>query len=131
MGLVGRVRRRVVLGKATEVDVWHVNLRHRRWRRLGPAIANVVFPEPLGLPGGKGRGVPVWVRHLFWNADVRRLDVHRDGAYIAARVLESDDAQAHAWAAVTLSPEAFLKAGSVRGLDPRRVALAQNLAAAR
>jgi hypothetical protein len=75
--------------------------------------------------------VPVWLRHLFWNADVRQLNIERDGAYIAARVLASDDAGAHAWAAVTLSPEAFLRAASGRGLEPRRVALARNLAEAR
>ncbi len=131
MGLVRRGGRRVVLGKATDVDVWNVNLADRRWRRLGPAVASVVFPESLAREDEDGRTVPVWLGHLFWNADVRQLDVERDGAYIAARVLASDDAQAHAWASVTLSPAAFLKAASIRGLEPRRVALARNLAAAR
>jgi hypothetical protein len=131
MGLVGRERRRVVMGRTTEVDVWHVKLRHRRLRRLGPAVASVVFPEPLTRDDDEGRVVPVWLRHLFWNADVRQLNIERDGAYIAARVLASDDAEAHAWAAVTLSPEAFLRAASGRGLEPRRVALARNLAEAR
>jgi hypothetical protein len=120
-----------VLGKAIETDAWQAELGHRHWSRLGPSLANVVLPEPVGGEIDDGGAVPVWLRHLFWNADVRLLDIQRDGAFIAGRVLASDDAQAHAWAATTLSPEAFMKAASIRGLEPRRVALAQNLAAAR
>ncbi|MDP3984696.1 MAG: MarR family transcriptional regulator [Acidimicrobiia bacterium] len=131
IGLVARQRRRVVLGKAMETDAWHAELGHRRWSRLGPSLANVVLPEPVGGENDAVGAVPVWLRHLFWNADVRLRVVQRDGAFIAGRVLASDDAQAHAWAATTLSPEAFRKAASVRGLEPCRVALAQNLAAVR
>jgi hypothetical protein len=66
---------------------------------------------------------------LFWNVDVDRLDVERDGGFIAGRVLTSEDAQAHAWAVTALQPEAFLQAASGRGLDPRKQAFALNLAA--
>jgi hypothetical protein len=97
---------------------------------LGPAVAKVVLPE-RAIGESKHRKVPGWLSHLFWNVDVGQIDVDKDGAFIASRILASEDAQAHAWAAVTLSPEAFLEAASVRSLDRRRAALAHNLAAAR
>lgn len=130
MGLVGRRLRRVVLGEVIDVEVWEVNLRHRRWRELRSALAGVVFPEPPVGGDGESCSPPVWLRHLFWNADVGKLDLKRDGAYIAGRVLASEDAQAHAWGAANLSAAAFRRAASIRGLEPRRVALARNLAAA-
>lgn len=129
-GLVERKRRGVVSVRATNVDVWQMKVGHPRWRRLGPAVAKVVLPE-RAIGESKDRKVPGWLSHLFWNVDVGQLDVDKDGAFIASRILASEDAQAHAWASVTLSPEAFLEAASVRGLDHRRVALAHNLAAAR
>jgi hypothetical protein len=87
-----------------------------------------VLPE-LSEPD-RHRRVPVWLRHLFWNADVHTLDVEWDASYIAGRILASDDAQAHAWAAQTLPSEAFLEAARMRGVPARRAALARHLAAA-
>jgi hypothetical protein len=116
------------MGRATEIQMWRAAVAHPRWQRLSPAIGEVVLPE-CEPASRKDRKVPGWLRHLFWNADIDRLDVDRDGAFIAARVLGSEDAQAHAWAATTLSAAAFLAAASQRGLDPRRVTLARNIAA--
>jgi len=128
--LVRRRRRRVVLGFPTDVDVWEIDVRNRRWTRLAPALADVVLPGS-SEPADRHRRVPVWLRHLFWNADVHALDVERDAAYIAGRILASDDAQAHAWAAQTLPAAAFLQAARMRGVPPRRASLARHLAAAR
>jgi len=88
----------------------------------------VVLPE-RSISDSANQRVPLWLGHLFWNVDIGQLDVERDGAFIASRILASEDAQGHAWAAVTLSPDAFLHAASLRGLDRRRVMLAHNLAA--
>lgn len=125
--MVRRRRRRVMLGAPTDVEVWEVDVRNRRWARLGPLLADTVFPEAVEPVAGEGR-VPIWLRHLFWNADVHLLDVQRDAAYIAGRILASDDAQAHAWAAATLPAEAFLHAARMRGVPGRRAALARNVA---
>lgn len=129
-GLVERQKRRVVLGRVVDVEVWQVNVAHRRWQRLSPALVGVVLPDRR-VAESRDRKVPGWLRHLFWNVDVDKLDVNRDGAFIAGRVLASADAQAHAWAATTLPSDAFLAAASQRGLDRRRAALARNLAAHR
>lgn len=130
MALVRRRGRRVVLGTSTDVDVWKINVRNRRWARLAPMLADAILPES-SESANRPRRVPIWLRHLFWNADVHRLDVERDAAYIAGRILASDDAQAHAWAAQTLPAEAFLEAARMRGVPARRAALALHLAAAR
>ncbi|MGF1616828.1 MAG: hypothetical protein ACFCU2_03345 [Acidimicrobiia bacterium] len=107
-----------------------LDVAHRRWQRLSPALVGVVLPDRR-VAESRDRKVPGWLRHLFWNVDVDKLDVNRDGAFIAGRVLASADAQAHAWAATTLPSDAFLAAASQRGLDRRRAALARNLAAHR
>lgn len=127
-GLVKRQKRRVVLGRVVDVEVWQANVTDRRWQQLSPVLDRVVFPD-LWVEETSDSKVPSWLRHLFWNVDVARLDVKSDGAFIAGRVLASEDAQAHAWAATNLASDAFEAAGSQRGLDPRRVALAANLAA--
>lgn len=129
-GLVKRQNRRVVLGRVVDVEVWQVNAAHPRWQQLSPVLDRAVVSNRW-VDKTNDRKVPGWLRHLFWNVDVDRLDVRRDGPFIAGRVLGSDDAQAHAWAATTLTSDAFLAAASQRGLDPRRVALARNLAARR
>lgn len=75
--------------------------------------------------------VPERFAYLFWNADVASLDIARDGPYIASRLLMSDDAAAWGWAVRHLSPEALASVASLRHANPRRAALARNLAAAR
>jgi len=127
MALVRRRRRRAMIGTATDIDVWEIDVRNHRWARLGPVLADTILPEP-NEPKDRSRRVPVWLRHLFWNTDVRQLDIDRDAAFIAGRILASDDAQAHAWAAATLPPEAFLEAARMRGVSPPRAALARHLA---
>lgn len=128
-GLVKRQKRRVVLGRVVDVEVWQANVAHPRWQQLSPELDRVVLAERRVDDEVSDRKVPGWLRHLFWNVDVDRLDVIKDGAFIAGRVLASEDAQAHAWAATTLTSDAFRTAASRRGLDPRRVALARNVAA--
>lgn len=130
LALVRRRRRRVVLGASTDVDIWEINVRNGRWARLASVLADAVLPRPCA-PADRDRRVPVWLRHLFWNTDVRALDVERDAPYIAGRILASDDAQAHAWAAQMLPTAAFLEASRMRGVPARRAALARHVAAAR
>lgn len=130
MKLVRRCRRRVVMGAARDVEVWEIDVRNRRWSRLASLLGGAVFPEASEPVAGEGR-VPVKLRHLFWNADVHELDVAGYSAYIAGRILASEDAQAHAWAAANLPAAAFLHAARMRGVSARRAALARNLAAGR
>ncbi len=127
LSLVRLRRRRVMLGTVTDVEVWEIDVRNQRWGDLAPVLAETVFPEGSDAEAGDGR-VPVWLRHLFWNADVHELDSEQDAAYLAGRILASDDALAHGWAAVTLPADAFERAAQMRGVPVRRAALARNLA---
>lgn len=130
LALVRRRRRRVLLGSPRDIEVWEIDVRNRRWDSLAPVLDDAVIPE-TSQPMRGHRRVPIWLRHLFWNTDVRLLDVEKDAAYIAGRILASDDVQAHAWAAATLPAEAFLQAARMRAVSARRVALARHLAEAR
>jgi hypothetical protein len=129
-GLVRRRRRRVVRGAVTDLGIWEANVGDPRWPELAPVLGRVVLPTHDERPADRPASVPAWLRHLFWNADVSRLEVDRDAAFIAGRILSSDDAQAHAWAAATLPAGALERAAVIRGIEPRRAALARNLAAA-
>jgi hypothetical protein len=120
----------VIRGAVTDVDVWEANIAARRWPELAPVLNRVVPPTHPDRPARHLASVPAWLGHVFWNADVRRLDIDRDAAFIAGRILSSDDAQAHAWAAANLRADAFERAATIRGIDPRRAALARHLAAA-
>lgn len=119
----------VAAGRARLVDRFTVNWRHPRWPELAPQLAGASFPvDPVDAGTPPSRGVPAWLGHLFWNQDLDRLDVDHDRVMIAARVLASDDLNAHAWAARTLAPEAWRSAARTRGVDARRTALAAHLA---
>jgi hypothetical protein len=72
--------------------------------------------------------VPSRLSHLFWNADLRRVDPDVHGHYVASRILRADDCQALGWLARRLAPDAIRRAAAGRGLDARRVALAHLLA---
>jgi hypothetical protein len=72
--------------------------------------------------------VPGRLAHVFWNADLRKVQLPRDARYVAGRILTSNDTQALAWMARSLPPKAIVEASQARGMDKRMQALAQNLA---
>ena len=131
------VEEQVVPGvTAHPVEVWQANVLHPEWgqvSRRSPEAAprnTSEPPVPAGRSAAAGR-VPDRVAHLFWNAPLHELTVSGHAAYIAGRVLRSDDVQALAWAAQALPAEAWGQAAQLRGLDPSRRALARNVAASR
>ncbi|MGQ0623330.1 MAG: MarR family transcriptional regulator [Sporichthyaceae bacterium] len=124
LGLVERET--YVEGRARIGAVLRVGVCHPRWPQLAPVIADVRLP---GTEAESDGGVPPRLAHVFWNADLAGLDVHRDGGYLARRVLTDGDTAALAWAARTLAPEHWRAAARTRGLDERHRALARNLAA--
>ncbi len=121
------VRRETVAeGRARVADIVYADLTHPRWPELAPKLAGV---RPREVPRPAARRVPARLAHVFWNAPVREIDLTEHGPYVARRVLLDGDTQALAWAAGALSAADWREAARGRGLDPRRRALAENLAA--
>lgn len=125
-GLVEIHRETLAEGRARVVDVIHAARTHPRWPELAPQLARV---RPAGHPRAPESRVPARLAHVFWNAPVREIDPSAHGPYVARRVLLDGDTQALAWAAGTLTAADWRAAARGRGLDPRRRALAENLAA--
>ena len=68
-------------------------LRHTRPAGLGVAPMSEVLPEH--------------VRHLFWSGDVSAYRLPRDAAFVAERVLTSDDVTSWGWALFALPVESL------------------------
>lgn len=130
--LVRRTHHRTVAGRATAIAVWELNPRHPMWIRLASTLARLDLPaDIIRARLSRPRPVPVYLRHLFWNVDPRLVDTERDGSFIAGRVLESNDPQAHAWAVSALEPGAFRRAAQIRGVPRDRAATARRLGRAK
>jgi hypothetical protein len=128
--LVERTTEVVAEGRAHETTIWRANVRHPRWPSLDPALAQVRRPSPSNRAWRGGGRVPARLRHLFWNTAESQLDVDRAGPYIARRLLRTMDLQGLAWGARALAPEDWERAALARGLDPKAMRLAHNLAQA-
>ncbi len=130
MGLVKLDREVVAEGRAREVEIVRANLTSPRWPRIAASLAVARLPEPqVKRPVPTGQ-VPTRLGHLFWNAAIAQLRVNEHGPYLAHRILVNNDIQALAWAARTLSAQAWRQGASTRGVGSSRRALAENLAQA-
>lgn len=124
-GLTRRVPVTVAEGAARRASVWRLDHRSPRWPALAPVLAAVERPATATTPAS---GLPRRLDHLFWNLEPRRLDLKHDAVLVAQRILRSDDLDALAWAARHLPGTAWRAVAEQRRLDPRRRALAANLA---
>jgi hypothetical protein len=117
----------VAAGRARRLEVVRADVTSPAWPELAPRLAGVRFlSREASRPPAR---VPSRLRHLFWNADPGRLDVHAHGAYIAQRLLTSGDLDSLAWGRRALTAADWRQAAATRGLSPRQRALARNLAA--
>lgn len=126
--LVRRERVWVPAGRARHVEFLHANVTARDWSTVAPGLASVRVRREPRRPLSSSR-VPARLRHLFWNADVSRLDAGTHGAYIAERLLSTIDLDGLAWGLQALNAADWEQASRVRGLPAARRALALNLAA--
>ncbi len=125
-GLVRKEREWVASGRARELELIRADVTAPDWPELAPRLNAVRFPaEPTET---RPATVPARLRHLFWNADPRRLDVSAHGGYIAERLLSSQDLDGLAWGLQALTSADWEQAAGNRGLSVRERALAQNLA---
>ena len=126
--LAYRKKATIALGRARRAEPWHANVLHPDWSGIAPSLDEVRPPRPPAARAGARDRVPPRLRHLFWNVDSAQLDTARAGAFIARRLLRSDDPEGLAWGATHLKPSDWRKAARARGLDPRARAMAENLA---
>jgi hypothetical protein len=128
MGIVERRVDEVAAGAAGHVEVWTIVWCSPAWHAVAGEVGKETLPpvEPAGAAAG--RRVPSRLSHLFWNADLGRVDTDEHGPYLASRILRADDCQALGWLAAHLHPDAIRSATRGRGLDPRRARLGLLLA---
>lgn len=125
-GLVRREREWVAAGRAHELELVRADTSAPAWPALAPRLAAVRLPRER--PQRTSSRVPARLRHLFWNADPRRVDVRAHGGYIAERLLSTRDLDGLAWGLRTLRAADWEQASRTRGLSAQQRALARNLA---
>ena len=127
-GYVSHATEALLEGEVVKRPVWRLIRRGEPWQRVAPRVRQVVLPAPKAPVARHERHVPRRFGHLFWNADVRGLNLDRDGRYVAGRILASSDAQALAWMARTLPSKDIIAASKARGMSAQVRAMARNLA---
>ncbi len=126
--LICREQEWIPAGRAREVELVRANTASPEWSSLAAQLANVRLPAV-----GQSRSpkqLPARLRHLFWNADTKRLDPSVHGSYIAERLVSSHDLDGLAWGIGALTREDWRGAAHNRGLSAQEQALACNLARA-
>lgn len=128
LGYLEKESRQLIEGRVKTLSLWQVRWTSPAWLRVAPALASVVFPEPVNK-SARPSHLPRRLSHLFW--DVPRptaIDLRKSGPTVASRLLMSNDPQALAWAAQALRPSDLREGARMRGVDNRTRALAENLA---
>lgn len=134
-GIVHQRADQVAEGNVREVRVWTIDWRSPTWHAIAGevgklSVATVAEESTAGATSTRrvARRIPARLAHLFWNADLATVDPTAHGAYVATRILRSDDCQALGWLARSLAPEHIRLATTGRGLERRRVVLGHLLA---
>ena len=114
LGLVECVEEPVPSRPVRHERIWR--LAAQAWRVAGDVLRHTQAPGP-GV-GPMPERVPERFRHLFWSGDVSAYRLPRDAAFVAERILTSDDVTSWGWALFALPVEA-LEAVAVRPHVPR------------
>ena len=109
LGLVECVEEPVPSRPVRRERIWR--LAAQAWRVAGDVLRHTQGPGP-GV-GPMPEMVPERFRHLFWSGDVSAYRLPRDAAFVAERILTSDDVTSWGWALFALPVEA-LEAVAVR-----------------
>ncbi len=114
-GLAVYEARIVATDRARTQTAWVANL-HAWPESLLVAVNRVVLLAPRKKPVKPATRVPARFGHLFWNANIAKLNLETDGSYIAGRMLRAPDVGAWVWALDHLSGDAIDTALSRRGM---------------
>lgn len=119
--------RRLLEGRPLTAVIFEINYTSRRWADIAEIVRQVHLPHRQATH--QPTQVPRRLWHHFWNADPTKIRLPADAAYVAARLLRSDDPQAVSWAATNLAPTAIVAAATLRGVTPAARRMINNLAA--
>ncbi|MHB8263777.1 MAG: MerR family transcriptional regulator [Acidimicrobiales bacterium] len=129
-GMVEHRHATEAVGSAREIDVWILRLIPYWLTDSYAAALRCTIPPVRIQAVGQDSRVPGRFRHLFWNADRKRLNTRDHGTAIAISILEQNNPHALAWAMRNIDPEAFALASRPRrGSTPDRLALAGHISA--
>jgi hypothetical protein len=78
---------KLVEGRVVARPIWRVRRSGASWQRVAPLIRQVVPPQTKARPEELPRRVPRRLAHLFWNADLGKVQLPRDARYVAGRIL--------------------------------------------
>jgi hypothetical protein len=117
----------IAAGRARRVELIFADVTAPDWPTLAPALGRVELPAPQ-RSRKRPRHIPARLRHLFWNADPSLLDAREHGAYIAERLLSTQDLDGLAWGLAALSPDDWERAAQNRGLSSAERAMARDFA---
>jgi hypothetical protein len=127
-GYVVHSVRRIVEDVVEEVELWEINWASPAWQSLESDVRLTVLPCRAAADHA-ATSPPKYLDHLFWNVDRSSLDLDSDGAFIALRILGSSDLQGLSWlASGAISKKNLRRASQTRGLSPRQMDFALNLA---
>jgi hypothetical protein len=74
-------------GTAERRKVWELNWGSPEWLRVAPAVGKAVLPAGQ-TPVRRPSRLPARLASTFWTGDWRKLNVDKDPAYVAQRILE-------------------------------------------
>lgn len=129
LGLVTRRERRVVQGQVRSLRYWVAALLNPAWTNEVLAAANAVVLPVERSPVSRPPRVPPRFGHAFWNAALGKVDPAKDADFVAARLLQLEDAAAWTWAARHLPTRSLRRAVRARGVDAATKDTVENLIA--
>ena len=94
-------------GRAERRKVWEVNWGSPEWLRVAPAVGKAVLPAGQ-TPVPRSSRLPARLASSFWTGDWRKVNVEKDTAYVAQRILEEGRSDPEAIAFRAQLPSAAL-----------------------
>ena len=74
-------------GRAERRKVWEVNWGSAQWLRVAPCVGMAILPTGQTAVR-RSRRLPARLASTFWTGDWRKVNVEKDPAYVAQRILE-------------------------------------------
>lgn len=68
-----------------DLPTWRLRRSGSPWQQVAPLVRLTVFPAPEVRVQELPQRVPRKLGHLFWNADLSKVDLRRDARYVASR----------------------------------------------